>query len=95
MELKRMDEQTKLEQVKLAEIDASKTTQLRLQMNSSALEEYAEVISEGDGLPPIRVFHKRLLSKYFIGDGWHTFEAYAAAARSCVSQFASAYLSAT
>ena len=82
-----MDEQkTKLEQVKLEEIDISKTTQLRLQMNSTAGEEYTEVVSEGDELPPIRVFHERLLGKYFIGDGWHTFEAYAAAARSCVSQ---------
>jgi len=80
-----MDEQkTKLEQVKLEEIDISKTTQLRLQMNSTAGEEYTEVVSEGDELPPIRVFHERLLGKYFIGDGWHTFEAYAAAARKTV-----------
>ena len=84
MELTRMDEQKmRWEQVKLEQIDTSKTTQLRVCMNQSALADYSETVAEGDDLPPIRLFHDRLLGKYFIGDGWHAFEAYAAVLWAC------------
>lgn len=60
--------------VKLADIVDDKTIQCRADLNLEKIDEYAERMSEGVKFPEIVLFDDGH-HNYYIGDGWHRFEA--------------------
>lgn len=63
--------------LKQAEIRREISLQTRVGIDMATVEEYKEALLSGAEFPPIVVFFDKLY--YYLADGWHRYEAYAAA----------------
>lgn len=66
----------------LAAIRLDGGTQSRVSINQDAVAEYAHVITEGDTLPAITVFHDG--ADYWLADGFHRLHAHKAAGKASI-----------
>lgn len=58
-----------MKHIALSSIDFDSATQLRAEINSQTVSDYAERMKDGDKFPPVDLFE--VGDHYLIGDGWH------------------------
>lgn len=63
-----------MKHIPITAIDFDSATQLRAEINSEKVNEYAERMADGDKFPPVDLFE--IGDRYLIGDGWHRILAY-------------------
>lgn len=63
-----------MKHIPLTAIDFDSATQLRAEINTETVNEYAERMADGDKFPPVDLFE--VGDRYLIGDGWHRLLAY-------------------
>lgn len=68
---------TKFHRLPIAAITADSECQLRAACSSATVQEYSEVLTAGVTFPPVIVFFDG--ERYWLGDGFHRFEAHQAA----------------
>ena len=67
------------EHVALGDLGSPASTHVRLEIHSGTVEEYADLLKEGQEFPPITVF--RTAGKLYLADGFHRVAAHLAAGR--------------
>ena len=63
-----------MKHIPLTSIEFDSCTQLRAEINSQTVSDYADRMNEGDKFPPVDLF--QVGDNYMIGDGWHRLLAY-------------------
>jgi len=62
--------------VALGLIDRDMSIQARAGLEEAVVEDYRAVVSSGQLLPWVDLFHDESEGRYYVGDGWHRVEAY-------------------
>ena len=73
---------TQTKPVDIAAIRIDGGTQIRAQLDTTVVSDYADAISEGAEFPPVTIFYDGL--DYWLADGFHRFHAYSRAKKATI-----------